>query len=91
MTCTFNDEFCGMTRATNAHRKLKTRDHYGKMSVGVRSLEEEVRGAMAQVWLVWQAVVKTVMNCRIVGHLSNRLELSSDAGPCVLTHASVVS
>ena len=44
---------------TNAHRELKTGDHYGKMSVCVRDLEELVHGAMTQDWLVWQAVVTT--------------------------------
>lgn len=72
---------------TNAHRELKARDHYGKMGVGVRNLEEVVRGAMTQDWLVWQAVVTKGMNCRIVGHRSNLHELSLDG---ILTHASIV-
>jgi hypothetical protein len=72
---------------TNAHRELKARDHYGKMSVGVRDLEKVVRGAMIQDWLVWQAIVTTGMNCRIVGHRSNLHELTFDG---VLMHASIV-
>jgi len=72
---------------TNAHRELKARDHYGKMSVGVRELEEVVAGATTQDWFVWQAVVTTGMNCRIVGRRSNLHELNLDG---VLTHASIV-
>jgi hypothetical protein len=53
----------------------------------VRDLEEVVRGAMTQDWLVCHAVVTTGMNCRVVGHRSNLHELSLVG---ILTHASIV-